>query len=77
MGKVFGERIEGFDYQIRVGCYAVIVQDGKVAAVKSRGAIFLLGGGLEYNETMEECLSREVLERNRLRTQGPAFHRQG
>ncbi len=62
MGKVFGEPVDGLDYQERVGCYAVIVRDGKVAAVKSKGAIFLPGGGLESNETMEECLNREMLE---------------
>ncbi|MBS4192442.1 NUDIX domain-containing protein [Bacillus sp. FJAT-49705] len=62
---VFGEKIDGLDYEIREGVYAVIFNSAKdkIAAVRTtRGHYFLPGGGIENSETFEECLSREVLE---------------
>ncbi|MCI0691039.1 NUDIX domain-containing protein [candidate division KSB1 bacterium] len=60
----FGERLAGNNYTRRPGAYAVVFDAGqRVAVVKNRyGYYFLLGGGAEPSETMEETLQREVLE---------------
>jgi 8-oxo-dGTP diphosphatase len=60
----FGERIAGNNYTYRPGAYAVVFDaDQRVAVVKNKyGYYFLLGGGAEPSETMEETLHREVLE---------------
>lgn len=51
------------DYRDRVGAYAVIFNDeNKVPVVKTSTGYFLLGGGIENNETHEECIVRECLE---------------
>ncbi len=46
----------------RPGAYAVIQKDGLFAVVKNPKSFFLLGGGIENNETPEEALHREVIE---------------
>ncbi len=58
----FGEKIPGHTYLQRPGSYAVILKDGLYAVVKNPKSFFLLGGGIEENETPEEALHREVLE---------------
>lgn len=61
----FGEQADGIDYSIRKGVYAVIFneQRNELATVQlTRGPFFLPGGGLEENESPEECLAREMLE---------------
>jgi len=60
----FGERLAGNNYTYRPGAYAVVFDaDKRVAVVRNRhGYYFLLGGGIEPNETIEETLHREVLE---------------
>jgi 8-oxo-dGTP diphosphatase len=65
MIKVFGEKIDGLDYKIRKGVYAVIfnITRDKVLTVKnSRGHYFLPGGGIEKDESNQDCLAREMLE---------------
>jgi 8-oxo-dGTP diphosphatase len=50
-------------YLQRPGAYAIIKnQDGLIAIVKTKTGYFLPGGGMEKNETQEECLKRECLE---------------
>ena len=61
MHKVFGEK-QIAEYCDRQGAYLIPYQNGKVAVVKTSKGYFLLGGGLEYNETHQECISREILE---------------
>ncbi len=46
----------------RPGAYAVIEKDGLFAVVKNPKSFFLLGGGIENDETPEEALHREVIE---------------
>ncbi|MEK4441308.1 MULTISPECIES: NUDIX domain-containing protein [unclassified Niallia] len=65
MYRVFGEKVDGLDYQIRKGVYAVIFNDArdKILTVQnSRGHYFLPGGGIENDESYQECLEREMLE---------------
>ena len=60
---VFGTQIDGHTYHARRAVYAVIPDsDGRVAAVRSRGNLFLPGGGIEGGETPEQALGREVEE---------------
>lgn len=61
MHKVFGVR-EKVNYIDRVGVYLVPVKDGKVGVVKTSKGYFLLGGGLDSGESLEECIERECLE---------------
>ncbi|MGG3478631.1 NUDIX domain-containing protein [Peribacillus frigoritolerans] len=65
MLKIFGEKIDGLDYQIRKGVYAIVFNSkkDKILTVKnSRGHYFLPGGGIVNNEGNQECLEREMLE---------------
>lgn len=58
----FGEKIPGKNYVDRPGAYAVIERDGFFAVVRNPKSVFLIGGGIEGDETPEEALHREVLE---------------
>lgn len=60
--KTFGEFDPTLEYYHRTGAYLVIVQDNMVAAVPHRLGHLLPGGGIEGDETHEECLLRECLE---------------
>lgn len=58
-----GNRIEGITYRERIGAYALIVNpDNEIALVRRDNNYFLPGGGVENNETYEECLKRECSE---------------
>src|SRR5262249_17781702 len=60
---VFGAQVEGHTFHMRRAVYAVIRDSkGRVAAVRSRGNLFLPGGGIEGGETPEQALVREVEE---------------
>ncbi|WP_222619104.1 NUDIX hydrolase [Ornithinibacillus hominis] len=65
MIRVFGEKKADLDYQIRKGVYAVIFNTTKekvLTVYTSRGHYFLPGGGIEKDESFQECLHREMLE---------------
>ena len=52
---------------IHIGCYGIIEQDNKIVLIKKArgpytGKLDLPGGGFEYGETPQECVTREVLE---------------
>jgi len=60
---IFGERAENAQYRRRPGAYAVIFDEhGRFAAVQGLTKLFLPGGGIEANESLEETLVREVRE---------------
>lgn len=59
--KTFGIK-QNVNYFDREGAYIVPVRDGKVGLVKLPKGLFLIGGGIEENETHEECIQRECLE---------------
>ena len=57
---VFGTQIDGYTYHARRAVYAVIPDsDGRVAAVRYRGNLFLPGGGIAAGESPEQALGRE------------------
>jgi 8-oxo-dGTP diphosphatase len=59
----FGERIEGRTYVSRPGAYGLITDSRDlVGVVRSKGAYFLPGGGIEAAETAEDALLRELRE---------------
>ncbi|MGD6795969.1 NUDIX hydrolase [Metabacillus indicus] len=65
MPAKFGEKINGIDYRIRKGVYAVIFSPKKdeVMTVRNRhGHYFLPGGGIEKDESHIQALEREMLE---------------
>ena len=60
---VFGTQVDGHTYHARRAVYAVIPdREGRVAVVRSRGNLFLPGGGIEAGESPEQALVREVEE---------------
>lgn len=62
-GIEFGSKIEGVHYKERIGVYALIPDsDSNIALIKTGRGYFLPGGGIEGNETHEECLKRECSE---------------
>lgn len=61
----FGKKETGKEYIKRPAAYCLIFNDekDKIAIIQtSDGNYFLPGGGIEKNETHQECLVREVLE---------------
>ena len=52
--------------ELRVGVYAVIIEDGKILLTRQWDGYSLIGGGLEKGETIEEAIIREVKEESGL-----------
>lgn len=61
MHKIFGEK-KNVEYEDRIGAYLIPFKENKVAVVKTSKGYFLLGGGIEEDESNEECIIRECLE---------------
>ncbi len=59
--KTFGKK-ENAPYCDRYGAYVIIENDSKIAVIETEKGWFLIGGGVENDETDEECLIRECLE---------------
>ena len=54
------------ELNIRVGVYAVIIEDNKILLTRQWDGYSLIGGGVEKGETIEESIVREVKEETRL-----------
>lgn len=61
---VFGKEYECDidDLDVRIGVYAVIVNDGKILLTRQWDGYGIIGGGVEKGETLEEAFVREVKE---------------
>lgn len=61
--KVFGEKLQDKEYHDREAAYVVLTDGELFAVVKTRsGKLFLPGGKIESDETMEACIVRECME---------------
>lgn len=63
---------------IKIGTHVIIVKNGKVLLGKRKnsggaGTYGLPGGHLEFNESPEECIKREVLEETNLKIKNIRF----
>lgn len=60
----FGYKKPTEQYVLRPSCYAIIFNStsSKIAIIQKGDRYFLPGGGMEGNETKDECLHRELLE---------------
>lgn len=54
------------ELELRVGVYAVIIEDNKILLTRQWDGYSLIGGGLEKGETVEEAIIREVKEESGL-----------
>ena len=61
--RVFGEVLDGVYYKERKGAYGIAINElNQVAVIQMPHGDFLPGGGIELNETKDECLKRELIE---------------
>ena len=49
-------------YDFRETCFGIVEIDNKLLLINNNNQYSLVGGGIEPNETKEECLKREFLE---------------
>ncbi len=61
MRKIFGTK-ENVLYTARKGAYLIPIKDGRVGVIKTPKGYFLLGGGIDKNESCEDCIKRECIE---------------
>lgn len=54
------------ELELRVGVYAVIIENGKILLTRQWDGYSLIGGGVEKGETIEEAIIREVKEESGL-----------
>ncbi len=61
---IFGSKKLNVHYVLRPSCYAIIFHPftSKIAVIQKGDRYFLPGGGMEGNETKDECLHLELLE---------------
>ncbi len=61
---IIGEKFKDKKFDFRETCFGICEQDGKILLTKKlkNNEISLIGGGIEDNESKEECLKREFLE---------------
>ena len=61
MHRIFGVKCSSDCYH-RPGAYLIPVRDGKIAVARVQNRHYLLGGGIEGEETQVACIHRECLE---------------
>lgn len=58
---IIGEKFD-CKYDFREVCFGIIAEKNKILIVEKDNQFSLVGGGIEANETYEECIKREFLE---------------
>lgn len=78
MTKVTASDIDGNQHEIdssvltwRPSAYAVVIKDGRVLLLKQKTGYDLPGGGIEFGETAEEAVVREVFEESGIAAGNP------
>jgi hypothetical protein len=63
--KEFGNKLDGIDYIVRPGAYAVIEgNDKRIALIETGNGYFLPGGGIDAGETEgEQLFAPDILVR--------------
>lgn len=61
MHRVFGVK-DYAEYIDREGAYLIPVCNNKIGVIKTNKGYFFLGGGLDKNESHEDCVKRECIE---------------
>lgn len=61
MHKIFGTD-EGVEYVHRKGAYLIPIKDGRIGIIQTPKGFFLLGGGIDHEETDTLCIIRECME---------------
>ena len=61
MHKIFGTK-EDKKYVDRIGAYIILIRGNEVGIVETPKGYFLLGGGLDADETDFQCIKRECME---------------
>lgn len=57
-----GEKKINLQYDFRETCFGICVKENKLYCTEKNNEISLIGGGIEKNESHEQCLKREFLE---------------
>ncbi len=62
--NLYGQKYNEKPSIVRAACRAVIIKDGRIliSYENKNGQLMIPGGGIEINETLEECLIREIEE---------------
>lgn len=59
---IIGEKVECKKYDFRETCFGICQKNGKILLVKKNEQYSFIGGGIEKDETYEQCLRREFIE---------------
>lgn len=63
------------ELELRVGVYAVIIENGRILLTRQWDGYSLIGGGIEKGETIEEAIIREAKEETGLEIEpGEVFY---
>ena len=57
-----GQKKYNEQYDFRETCFGILIKGDKLYCTEKNNEISLIGGGIEKNESHEECLKREFLE---------------
>ena len=61
--NIYGDNYNAKISKVRETCIAFIVNDGKILiSYEKNNQLMLPGGGIEENESLEDCLVREIEE---------------